>query len=78
MNDLLAKLNEMEYVEVTFEELKVLEQHPRVVAIDFTGFIVDDMDLFYEVQVTAEGTTKESEEWDVTIYSVYAKAYKGL
>ena len=75
---ILDKLNIREYTEVTFEDLKELEQHPRVVTIDFSGFIEEDMELCYDVQVTVEGTTKDSPKWDVTIYSVYVKAHKGF
>lgn len=75
---ILDKLNSTKYTEVTFEELKELEQHSRVVSIDFSGFIKEDMELCYDVQVTNEGTTKASTKWDITIYSVYVKAYKGF
>lgn len=75
---ILDKLVKTEYTEVTFEELMELEQYSRVVAIDFSGFIKEDMELCYDVQVTNEGTTKHSTNWDVTIYSVYVKAYKGF
>lgn len=75
---ILDKLVKTEYTEVTFEELKELEQYSRVVAIDFSGFIKEDMELCYDVQVTNEGTTKDSAKWDITIYSVYVKAYKGF
>lgn len=75
---ILDKLNRTKYTEVTFEELKELEQYSRVVAIDFSGFIKEDMELCYDVQVTNEGTTNDSAKWGVTIYSVYVKAYKGF
>lgn len=75
---ILDKLNRTKYTEVTFEELKELEQYSRVVSIDFSGFIKEDMELCYDVQVTNECTTKDSTKWDVTIYSVYVKAYKGF
>ena len=75
---ILDKLNSTKYTEVTFEELKELEQYPRVVAIDFSGFIKEDMELCYDVQVTNEGTTKDSAMWDVTIYPVYVKTYRGI
>lgn len=75
---ILDKLNSTKYTEVTFEELKELEQYSRVVSIDFSGFIKEDMELCYDVQVTNEGTTKASTKWDITIYSVYVKAYKGF
>ena len=75
---ILDKLVKTGYIEVTFEELKELEQCSRVVSIDFSGFIKEDMELCYDVQVTNEGTTKASTKWEVTIYSVYVKAYKGF
>lgn len=75
---ILDKLNSTKYTEVTFEELKELEQYSRVVSIDFSGFIKEDMELCYDIQVTNEGTTKASTKWDITIYSVYVKAYKGF
>lgn len=75
---ILDKLNRTKYIEVTFEELKELEQHPRVVVIDFSGFIEEDMELCYDIQVTAEGTTKDSGQYDITIYPVIVKVYKGF
>ena len=75
---ILDKLNSTKYTEVTFEELKELEQYSRVVSIDFSGFIKEDMELCYDVQVTNEGTTKASTKWDITTYPVYVKAYKGF
>lgn len=75
---ILNKLNSKKYTEVTFEELKELEQHSRVISIDFSGFIKEDMELCYDVQVKNEGTKKDSTKWDVTIYSVYVRAYKGF
>lgn len=77
-NDVINKLNVLEWIELTLEELKSLENHERVVMIDFTGFLEEDMQLCYDVQVTCKGTTRDSGEYEVTVYQVFVRAYKGF